>query len=259
MLNQAPGGQAPRLGAVVCAIIPCLEEEEAIGPVVAAVRAEGVDDVIVVDGGSRDRTAERAQAAGARIIVEPRRGYGRALQSGIVAVRDDAQILLFVDGDGSDRPEFISALIAPIVAGRAVFTHGSRVLGDCEPGSMSTQQRFAGAVAGLLLRIVYGARFTDMSPFRAIRRDALDQLGMRDMSYGWNLEMLMRVAAMDIPSVEIAVGQRVRRGGVSKVSGSLVAGLSATWSIAATFLRLAMTLRRERGAKAGPPPINPLS
>jgi glycosyltransferase involved in cell wall biosynthesis len=243
---ESAGSQAAKLGAVVCAIIPCFEEEEAIGPVVTAVLAQGVDQVIVIDGGSRDRTAERARAAGGHVVVEPRRGYGLALQIGIATAPADARILLFIDGDGSDRPEFIPALVAPIVEGRAVFTHGSRVLGEREPGSLSLQQVLAGRVAGLLLWIVYGARFTDMSPFRAIRRDALALLGMREISYGWNLEMLMRVAAASLPATEIAVGQRRRRGGVSKVSGNIATGLMATWTIVATFLRLAATLRRER-------------
>lgn len=248
MAIESGSAHAARLGAVVYAVIPCFEEEEAIAPVVTAALAQGVDQVIVVDGGSRDRTAERARAAGAHVVVEARRGYGRALQTGIGAAGADAQILLFIDGDGSDRPEFIPALVAPIVEGRAVFAHGSRVLGEREPGSLSLQQRLAGRVAGLLLRIVYGARFTDMSPFRAIRRDALERLGMRESSYGWNLEMLMRVAAAGLATTEIAVGQRCRRGGVSKVSGSIATGLKATWTIAATFLRLAATLRRERGS-----------
>jgi glycosyltransferase involved in cell wall biosynthesis len=238
---------AGRLGATVSAVIPCLDEEDAIGPVVTAVLDQGVDEAIVVDGGSRDRTVARARAAGARVVIEPRPGYGRALQAGIAAARADAEIVLFIDGDGSDRPELIPALVAPIVEGRASFVHGSRVRGEREPGSLSLQQLVAGHVAGLLLRLVYGARFTDMSPFRAIRRDALERLGMREPSYGWNLEMLMRVAAARLPATEIAVGQQRRVGGISKVSGSLATGIKATWTIAATFLRLALTLQRERG------------
>jgi glycosyltransferase involved in cell wall biosynthesis len=237
---------APGLGAVVTAIIPCLDEEDAIADVVAAVLAQGVAEVVVVDGGSRDRTADRAAAAGARVVVERRRGYGRALQAGIAAARPDAGILLFLDGDGSDRPDRIPELIAPIVEGRAAFVHGSRTRGERERGSLSLPQRAAGLVAGWLLRLAYGARFTDMSPFRAIRRDALIRLGMREPTYGWNLEMLMRVAAAGLPALEIPVGQRRRRGGVSKVSGNPVAGLKAAASIAATFLRLALALRRER-------------
>ena len=235
-----------RRGLVVSAIIPCLGEEDAIAGVVASVLRHGVAEVIVVDGGSRDRTVERAQAAGARVVVEPQRGYGRALKAGIAAARADAEILLFLDGDGSDRAEFIPALIAPIVEKRAAFMHGSRLRGEREAGSLSLPQIAAGHIAGLLLRVVYGARFTDMSPFRAIRRDAFERLGMRETTYGWNLEMLMRVAAAGLPAVEIPVGQRRRAGGVSKVSGNPIVGLEAAWTIMLTFIRLALSLRRER-------------
>jgi glycosyltransferase involved in cell wall biosynthesis len=231
---------------VVSAIIPCLDEETAINHVVAVVLKHDVSEVIVVDGGSRDRTAERAEAAGARVIVELRRGYGRAIQAGIAAVRDDAEILVFLDGDGSDPAEFISDLVSPIVAGQAVFVLGSRVRGPREPGSLAPQQLFAAHVGRLLLRLVYGAGFTDLSPFRAIRRDVLGRLGMKEETYGWNLEMLMRVAAARLPALEIAVGQRCRIGGVSKVSGNLNAGVRAAWSISATFVRLAFELRREQ-------------
>jgi glycosyltransferase involved in cell wall biosynthesis len=231
--------------AIVSAVIPCLDEEDAIAAVVRAVLAHGINEVIVVDAASRDRTAERAHAAGARVISEMRRGYGRAIQSGIEAARPDAEILLFLDGDGSDRPEMIADLIEPVAAGRVAFVHGTRLRGDREPGSLSMQQLIAGRVAGFLLRLVYDARFTDMSPFRAIRCDVLSKLGMRETTYGWNLEMLMRVAAAGLPAMEIAVGQRRRSGGVSKVSGNGLAGLKAAWSITITFVRLAATLRRE--------------
>ena len=229
--------------AVVSAIIPCLDEETAIGQVVTAVLAQNVSEVVVVDGGSRDHTVERAAAAGARVIVEPRRGYGRAIQAGIAAVCDDADILVFLDGDGSDPAENIAALLAPILAGEAVFVLGSRIRGIREPGSLAPQQIVAGRVGGLLLRLVYGASFTDLSPFRAIRRDDLRRLGMKEETYGWNLEMLMRIAAARLPAREIAVGQRRRVGGVSKVSGNPVAGLKAAWSISVTFVRLALELR----------------
>ena len=229
---------------LVSAIIPCLDEETAIGKVVNAVLARDVSEVVVVDGGSRDRTVERATEAGARVIIELRRGYGRAIQAGIAAVRSDADILVFLDGDGSDPAEFIPALVSPIAAGRAVFVLGSRVRGPREPGSLAPQQLLAGHVGGLLLRLVYGARFTDLSPFRAIRSDALKGLGMKEETFGWNLEMLMRVAAAHLPALEIAVGQRRRIGGVSKVSGNFIAGLKAAWSISTTFIRLALALRK---------------
>ena len=229
---------------LVSAIIPCLDEETAIGKVVNAVLARDVSEVVVVDGGSRDRTVERATEAGARVIIELRRGYGRAIQAGIAAVRSDADILVFLDGDGSDPAEFIPALVSPIAAGRAIFVLGSRVRGPREPGSLAPQQLLAGHVGGLLLRLVYGARFTDLSPFRAIRSDALKGLGMKEETFGWNLEMLMRVAAARLPALEIAVGQRRRIGGVSKVSGNFIAGLKAAWSISTTFIRLALALRK---------------
>ena len=209
-----------------------------------AVLARDVSEVVVVDGGSRDRTVERATEAGARVIIELRRGYGRAIQAGIAAVRGDADILVFLDGDGSDPAEFIPALVSPIAAGRAVFVLGSRLRGPRERGSLAPQQLLAGHVGGLLLRLVYGARFTDLSPFRAIRSDALKDLGMKEETFGWNLEMLMRVAAARLPALEIAVGQRRRIGGVSKVSGNFIAGVKAAWSISTTFIRLALALRK---------------
>jgi glycosyltransferase involved in cell wall biosynthesis len=229
-------------GAVVSAIIPCLDEEEAIGAVVRDVLAQGVAEVIVVDGGSRDRTAAQAHEAGARIVVEPRRGYGRAVMSGIAAARPDAAILLFIDGDGSDRPRHIPDLVRPIVAGEADFVHGTRVRGERDAGSLSALQLLAGRLAGWLIRATYGVRFTDMSPYRAIRRDLLERLGMREETFGWNLEMLMRVAASGARALELPVGQRRRTGGVSKVSGNLGASLRAAIVIATTFVRLARGL-----------------
>ena len=236
--------------AVVSAVIPCLNEADAIGGVVASVLAQGVAEVIVVDGGSRDATVEHARAAGARVVVEPRRGYGLAVQRGITQARRDADILLFIDGDGSDRTELIPQLIAPIAEGRAIFTHGSRVKGEREPGSLSFAQIVAGRLAGLLIHLIYRVKFTDMSPFRAIRRDALERLGMQETGFGWNLEMLMRVAAAGLGTQEIAVGQRRRIGGVSKVSGNPIVGLKAAIAIVTTFIRLAASLRRAGVAQA---------
>ncbi len=231
---------------VTAIIIPCLNEEEPIADVVREVLSEGVGEVIVVDNGSTDRTAERAAIAGARVVSEPRRGYGRACAAGLAAVSPGTEIVCFLDGDGSDVPSFIRAVIAPVVSNEADFVMGSRIRGRREPGSMTPQQVTAGWLAGLLLRLTYEVRFTDMSPLRAMRVETLRGLGMSELTYGWNLEMQMRVAARGLRSVEIPVDHRCRRGGESKVSGNLAAGLNAAWKIATTFLRLAATLRRDR-------------
>ena len=230
-------------------IIPCLNEEEAIGPCVAAVLANGVGEVIVVDGQSSDHTAERAAAAGAKVIVEPARGYGRAMLSGLAHLAPTSMIVLFIDGDGSDRPDMIPALVEPIASGRADFVLGSRLRGEREPGSLSASQIIAGHLAGFLIRLLYGASFTDMSPFRAIRRDALDRLGMAETTFGWNLEMQMRVAAAGLRTLEIPVGQRRRAGGVSKVSGDWRSALRAAAVLMLSFVRLAWQLWLNRPAR----------
>ena len=231
----------------VAAIIPVLNEETAIADVVAGVLAH-IPQVIVVDGKSSDQTAERARAAGATVCIEARRGYGRAMRTGVSAVLPPADILLFIDGDGCDRTDLIPALLKPLLDGEADFVHGTRLKGAREPGSLSLPQIVAGHLAGLLIRLLYGVRYTDMSPFRAIRRETLDALGMRDETFGWNLEMQMRVAAAGLRVVEIPVGQRVRRGGTSKVSGDLRMAVKVTWVLGTTFARLAKTLRAETPA-----------
>ncbi len=228
---------------IVSVIIPCLNEETPIAGVVREVLAQNVDEVIVVDNGSTDQTAERAAAAGARVVREPRRGYGRACAAGLRAVRGDAAIVCFLDGDGSDVPDFLPAIVRPIADDEADFVMGSRLRGRREPGSMTPQQLVAGWLAGLLLRLTYGVRFTDMSPFRAMAADRLRALDMAEPTYGWNLEMQMRAAASRCRILEIPVDHRCRRGGVSKVSGNFAAGIKAGWKIATTFLRLAMTQR----------------
>jgi len=225
-------------------VIHCLDEEAAIGPCVTAVLATGVGEVIVVDGHSSDRTADRAAAAGARVIVEPRRGYGQAMLTGLAALPASSTTVLFIDGDGSDRPELIPTVLEPIESGRADFVIGSRLRGAREPGSLALSQIVAGHIAGLLIRAIYGVRYTDMSPFRAIRRDALDRLGMKETSFGWNLEMQMRAAAAGLRIVEVPVGQRRRVGGVSKVSGDWRNAVRAAFVIVRSFVRLAWQLRQ---------------
>ena len=230
--------------AVVSIVVPCLDEAEAIDPLVRALLAEGVDEVLVVDGGSRDGTPEIARAAGARVAIEPRPGYGRACAAGIAAARSDAAVLAFIDGDGSDDPSAARAIIGPVLSGEADFCLASRLAGEREKGSMTSQQVLAGRVAGLLIRALYSVRYTDMAPFRAIRRDALESLGMAETTFGWNLEMQMRAAAQGLRVKEVPVRWRRRAGGRSKVSGDLRAAWSAALSLIATFLRLAARQRR---------------
>ncbi|MBV8103705.1 MAG: glycosyltransferase [Hyphomicrobiales bacterium] len=232
--------------AVVAVVIPCLDEEAAIGGLVDALATKGVDEAIVVDGGSRDHTVERARAAGAKVVVEKRRGYGRACAAGAAAAAPEAAIIGFMDGDGSDDPAFAPDVIGPVLRGEVDFCMGSRLGRGGDPDALRIQQRVAGLLAGLLIRAAYGVRFTDMSPFRAIRRDKLQALGMTDATYGWNLEMQMRVAARKLRVREVPVDCRRRIGGESKVSGNLRAALPAALAIVRVFLRLAATLRAER-------------
>jgi hypothetical protein len=170
------------------------------------------------------------------------------MMSGIEQISPDASIILFIDGDGTDRPEHVPDVLAPIESGGADFVLGSRLRGDREPGSLAPAQVVAGHLAGLLIRSLYGVRFTDMSPFRAIRRRDLRGLGMREETFGWNLEMQLRAAAAGLRCVEVPVGQRPRAGGTSKVSGSLLTAVRAAQSIVATFIRVTFLVRRDRHA-----------
>ena len=224
----------------VSVIIPCLNEEEPVADVVRECLATGIPkEVLVVDNGSTDRTAERARAAGARVVSQPQRGYGRACAAGVAAADPACDIFLFLDGDGSDVPALMGRLIAPVADGTQDFVIGSRTRGEREPGSMNTQQIFAGHLAGFLMRALYGVKYTDMCPFRAIRRDILARLGMEEMTYGWNLEMQMKAARAKLRVLEIPVGHRCRTGGVSKVSGTLRGTFMAGWKIVTTIVRIA--------------------
>jgi len=223
----------------ISVVIPALNEEEPIADVVREVAATRIPvEIIVVDNGSTDRTAERARAAGARIVNAPR-GYGRACAAGVAALQPECEIVVFLDGDGSDCPEFTNQLTDPIAAGTHDFVIGSRTRGQRERGSMNLQQIFSGRIAGLILRLLYGVRYTDMCPFRAIRRSALERLGMCEQTYGWNLEMQMKAARAGLRILEIPVNHRRRAGGESKVSGTLRGTFVAGVRIVATLLRIA--------------------
>jgi len=228
--------QAPR--ARVALVIPVIDEGATIAGVVRAVPRDVIDQIIVVDGGSRDDTVEVARAVGARVIVEPRAGYGAACLVGVAAAADCA-VIAFIDGDGSDDPADLRRIVGPILAGQQDFVIGSRAAAAREAGSMSAHQLLAGRLAGVAMRALYGVRYTDMGPLRAISRDALERLGMRERTYGWNLEMQMRAARARLRILELPVAHRHRAGGASKVAGSLRGTLRASWNIAMTFVRVA--------------------
>jgi glycosyltransferase involved in cell wall biosynthesis len=222
----------------VAVIIPTFNEAESIDFVIREMPLGVVDRVIVVDSGSSDGTAERARAAGAEVIMAGR-GYGRACLAGAQAA-SNADILVYMDGDGADDPAAIIALVKPLKAGDCDFVIGSRARGTREPGSMAWHQLLAGRVIGLFIGVLYGVRYTDMCALRAIRRDTLLALGMREMTYGWNLEMQMRAARAGLRVRELPVVYRCRIGGESKVARSLSGSLKAGARILSTFVRLAL-------------------
>ena len=240
-LNPLPDSRRSNSGVAV--LIAGLNEEETIGEVVRAVPRDIASEIIVIDNGSEDLTAEKARSAGARVITETRRGYGSAFRAGVEALSPENQIVVFLDGDGSDVPEQMGALVQPILDGTHDFVLGSRILGRREQGSMIFHQVVAGYVIGFLVRILYGVHYTDMGPFRAIRRDVLESLGMREETYGWPLEMQMRAARAQLRILEVPIDYRRRAGGSSKISGTMKGSILAATRILITFARLAMERR----------------
>ena len=224
----------------VSVIIAALNEEAAIGKVINDVPSQIANEIIVVDNGSTDRTAEVAAAAGARVVAEPQRGYGRAFRAGLRSLSADCEIIVFLDGDGSDYPEMMNQLVNPIIEGTHDFVISSRTRGRRERGSMNWHQVFAGYVVGFFLRLLYGVRSTDMGPFRAIRRDALERLNMREETYGWPLEMQMRAARAGLRTLEVPVDYRRRAGGQSKIAGTVVGSIKAASRILFTLARIAI-------------------
>lgn len=222
-----------RDGAAIAVVIPALNEERAIREVLAAV-PRWVDEVVVVDNGSTDGTARMARAVGARLVSEPVRGYGAACQAGIRALRS-GDVVVFMDGDFSDRPEEMGRLVEPIVQGHADLVIGSRVTGPCEPGALSPQQRFGNWLACRLMRLFWNARYTDLGPFRAISRAALERLDMRDRGFGWTVEMQIKGLRRGLRIEEVPVAYR-RRIGVSKISGTLGGSVQAGLKIMLVIL-----------------------
>ncbi|MDA1314345.1 MAG: glycosyltransferase family 2 protein [Acidobacteria bacterium] len=227
-------------------IIPALDEEESIGAVLDEIPLGVYSQVFVVDNGSMDRTAEVAAERGATVLSEPRRGYGHACLRAMAALPEDTEIVVFMDGDGSDDPAEADLLIEPIERGEADFVVGSRELGTAEPGSLSPHQRFGNRLVTWLARVLCSAPYTDLGPFRAIRAESLRGLRMRDPNYGWTVEMQMKAWRNGLRVQEAPVRYRLRRRGASKVSGSVTGSIRAGVKILWVFFRIVLTGPRRR-------------
>jgi glycosyltransferase involved in cell wall biosynthesis len=227
----------------VAVVIPVLNEAETIAGVVSELPRDLAHEIIVVDGGSNDGTPDLARAAGARVILPDDRGYGRACAVGASVASAECGIIVFMDGDGADRGDLLAYLVDPVRAGTHDFVIASRTRGAREPGSMSWHQVAAGYLAGLAMGRLYGVRYSDMCAYRAIRRDGLRRLDMREMTYGWNIEMQMKAARLGLRILELPMPYRRRGGGTSKVAGSLRGSIRAGWRIVATFVRVATGAR----------------
>jgi glycosyltransferase involved in cell wall biosynthesis len=240
-LADHPGddtGSGRRPGPRIAAVIPALDEALSIARVVEGLRGQRLlasGEIIVVDNGSADGTGEIARAAGARVVREERRGYGYACLAGVLAARD-AEVVVLLDGDAADDPNDLPRVLEPLLKGEADLVVGSRTLGSRDRGSMTPQQIFGNKLAASLMRTLYGVRVSDVGPFRAIRRGDLLALEMREMTYGWPSEMIVKAARAGHRYREVPVRYH-RRLGVSKVGDTLVGSLKVGWRIISTILR----------------------
>jgi glycosyltransferase involved in cell wall biosynthesis len=225
-------------------IIPALDEEDSLPWVLGELPWSTLDQVIVVDNGSQDRTAEVARAHGALVVREPQRGYGAACQAGVAAA-PQADILIFLDADGSFDPREIPLLIEPIARGEAELVLGSRLAGRREPGAMPLHGVFGNWLVAMVISRVAGIPLTDLGPFRAIKRDTLARLHMEERTYGWPSEMIVKAVQHRVPVREVPVRYRRRRGGRSKVSGSWRGTLGASYRI----LKVTLKYARARGVR----------
>lgn len=218
-------------------IIPVFNEQDAIQNVLHDLPRGLLTEIIVVDNGSTDRTAQLARDSGARVVEEPRKGYGSACLAGIAAV-DAPDIVAFLDGDYSDFPGELSDVVRPILEGRADLVIGSRVLGECEPGALLPQARFGNWLATLLIEALFGVHFTDLGPFRAVTARALEAMRMNDKTFGWTVEMQVKAALLQLRVTEVPTRYR-RRIGVSKITGTLQGTIRAGYKILFTIFKYA--------------------
>jgi glycosyltransferase involved in cell wall biosynthesis len=221
----------------VSLIIPALNEAGCIGPLLAELPAGLVQEVLVVDNGSTDDTAGAARRAGARVVSEPRRGYGFACAAGVAAARGD--VLAFMDADASFIPGELGPLLAPILHGSADLALGTRLRGGAALGAMPPHQRFGNWLVARLITLLYRVHLTDLGPFRAVRRDLLLALDMHERTYGWPVEMIVKAARRGARIVELPVSYRPRLAGRSKVGGTVRGTILATYRILRTTLRYA--------------------
>jgi glycosyltransferase involved in cell wall biosynthesis len=222
---------------MLVAVIPALDEEGSIGPVVAGLLARGVDAVVVADNGSRDRTAAVATSAGAQVVPAARRGYGSACLAALAALPAGASAVVFCDADGADDLDRLDAVCGPVQRNEADLVVGSRALGRAERGALTPPQRMGNLVAIVLMRLLYWRRVTDLGPFRCVSTAALARLRMRDPTFGWTAEMQTKALRLGLRYREVAVDAKLRTAGTSKISGRLGPIFKAGWGIITTILR----------------------
>jgi len=221
----------------VSVIIPALNEEHSIGFVLDDIPKDLVNEVIVVDNGSSDRTAETAREHGAKVVREERRGYGFACLRGLAEMHDP-DVVVFLDADYSDHPNEMKRLLDPIFNNEADFVLGSRMLGEREPGALLPQAFFGNKLATFLMRIVVGENYTDLGPFRAIRMSSLEKVEMCDTNFGWTAELQMKAPRAGLRTIEVPVSYR-KRTGVSKITGTVSGTIKAGYKIIYTIARYA--------------------
>jgi glycosyltransferase involved in cell wall biosynthesis len=221
----------------VSLIIPALNESESLGCLLAETGIDNVQQVIVVDNGSSDGTAEIARASGVTVIQEPRQGYGYACSAGSAVAEND--LLVFMDADGSFVPAEIPRLVAPLESGAADLVLGSRLMDNLEPGVMPAHQLFGNRLVAWILNRLYGLHLTDLGPYRALPKDLLDSLEMKELTYGWTVEMMVKVAKRGLRIVEAPVSYRPRFAGQSKIGGTLRGTVLATYRIFSVVFRYA--------------------